>query len=103
VCRGGVRKVKAHLKLNLERDVKDNKKDYYGYISRKRETVRLLLKRGEDLVTEDVEEADVLNAAFVFIIPVRPTFSNPRPLRLMRTSGARKTYSLWRRTSLGNI
>lgn len=35
MCRGRVRKAKAHL--NLEGDVKDNKKHFYGYISTKKE------------------------------------------------------------------
>lgn len=38
VCGEGVRKAKAHLELNLVRDVKDNKKGFYRSISSKRET-----------------------------------------------------------------
>lgn len=32
VCRDVTRKVKAHLELNLARDVKDNKKGFFSYI-----------------------------------------------------------------------
>lgn len=32
------RKAKAHLELNLVRDVKDNKKGLFKYISRKKKT-----------------------------------------------------------------
>lgn len=102
LCKDRVRKVKDHLQLSLVRDVKD-KKGFYGYISSKRETVGLLLKRRGDLVTKDLEEACILNVAFVFVILISPTFSNPRPLRLIKTAKAGKTYSHWRRTSLGNI
>lgn len=36
VCRGKVRKVKDHLQLNLERDMRGDKKDSYRSISSKR-------------------------------------------------------------------
>ncbi|PKU32960.1 hypothetical protein llap_16734 [Limosa lapponica baueri] len=38
VCRDAMRKAKAHLELNLARDVKDNKKSFFKYISSKRKT-----------------------------------------------------------------
>ena len=38
VCRDATRKAKAHLELNLARDVKDNKKGFFKYISSKRKT-----------------------------------------------------------------
>lgn len=102
LCKDGVRKVKDHLELSLVRDVKD-KEGFYGYISSRRETVGLLLKRGGDLVTKDLEDTRIVNVAFVSVIPISPAFSNPRLLKLMKTAGAGKTYSHWRRTSLGNI
>jgi len=37
-CREATRKAKAHLELNLTRDVKDNKKGFFKYISSKRKT-----------------------------------------------------------------
>lgn len=37
-CRDQVSKVKAHLELNLARDVKGKRGSFYRYISRKRQT-----------------------------------------------------------------
>lgn len=34
-CRNATRKAKANLELNLARDVKDNKKDFFKYINNK--------------------------------------------------------------------
>jgi len=34
-CRDARRKAKVHLELNLARDVKDNKKGFFNYISSK--------------------------------------------------------------------
>jgi len=36
LCRGGVRKDKVHLELNLTRDAKNNKQGFYRYVRRKR-------------------------------------------------------------------
>ncbi|GAB0207863.1 hypothetical protein GRJ2_003252000 [Grus japonensis] len=71
------RKAKAHLELNLARDVKDNKKGFFKYISSKRKTrenVGLLLNEVGALVTEDTEKAELLNAFFasVFTAKVGP-------------------------------
>lgn len=38
LCRDGAKKAKAHLELNLARDVKGNKKGFYKYISHNRKT-----------------------------------------------------------------
>lgn len=57
-----VRKAKAHLELNLARDVKGNKKGFYSYIDDKkksRENFGLLLNGAQDM-----EKAEVLNALF---------------------------------------
>ncbi|GAB0204007.1 hypothetical protein GRJ2_002866300 [Grus japonensis] len=67
-CRDVVRK--AHLELTLERDIKGNKKGFYTYISSKRkmrENVGLLLNGAGDLVTQDMEKTEVLNAAFASV------------------------------------
>ncbi|XP_068809548.1 uncharacterized protein [Struthio camelus] len=67
VCRDATRKTKAHLELNLARDVKDNKKGFFKYITSKRKTrenVGLLLNGAGALVTKDIEKAELLNAAF---------------------------------------
>jgi len=38
VCRDATRKAKVHLELNLARDVKDNKKGFFKYVSSKWKT-----------------------------------------------------------------
>lgn len=52
-CRNGIRKAMAHLGLNLGRDLKGSKKDYYRCSSsgrKTRENMGLLLNGVEDLV-----------------------------------------------------
>jgi len=69
-CGDETRKAKAHLELNLARDVKNNKKSFFNYISRKRkarDNVGLLLNEAGVLVTEDAEKAEVLNAFFASV------------------------------------
>jgi len=64
-CRDAMRKAKVHLELYLTMDVKDNKKGFFSYISRKQKTrdnVGLLLNEVGVLVTEDAEKAYLLNA-----------------------------------------
>ena len=36
LCRGGVRRAKVQLELNLARNAKNNKKGFYRYVSQKR-------------------------------------------------------------------
>jgi len=67
VAREQVRKAKALTELNLARDVKGNKKACYRYVSDRRKTgenVGPLQKEAGDLVTRDVEKAEVLNDFF---------------------------------------
>jgi len=66
-CRDATTKAKVHLQLNLARDVKDNKKSFFKYISSKgktRDNGGLLLNKVDALVTEDAEKAELLNAFF---------------------------------------
>ena len=66
-CSDATRKAKAHLELNLSRDVKNNKKGFFNYISSKwkaRENVGPLLNEADVLVMEDAEKAELLNAFF---------------------------------------
>ncbi|EMP37015.1 Phosphoribosyltransferase domain-containing protein 1 [Chelonia mydas] len=68
-CRGVIRKAKAQLELQLARDRKDNKKGFYRYVSNKkkvRESVGPLLNVEGNLVTDDVEKTEALNASFFF-------------------------------------
>ncbi|GAB0206849.1 mitochondrial enolase superfamily member 1 [Grus japonensis] len=73
-CRDAMRKAKAPLELNLARDVKDNKKGFFKYISSKRKTrenVGPLLNEVGALVTEDTEKAELLNAFFASVFTAK--------------------------------
>lgn len=62
------------MALNLSIDVKDNKKDFYKYISDKRkarENVGPLLNKMGNLVTRDREKAEVLNAFFTLVFTIK--------------------------------
>ncbi|KFP96141.1 hypothetical protein N329_05204, partial [Haliaeetus albicilla] len=66
-ARDQVRKAKDLIELNLARDVEGNKKSFCRYVSDKRKTrenVGALRKATGDLVTWDMEKADVLNDFF---------------------------------------
>jgi len=63
-ARDQARKAKALSELNLSRHVKANKKSFYRYIgdkSKTRENVGPLWKKMRDLVTWDMEKAEVVN------------------------------------------
>ncbi|KAF1468727.1 hypothetical protein FQV17_0013856, partial [Megadyptes antipodes antipodes] len=67
-CREEMRKAKAQLERNLAAVVKDNKKSFYKYINNKKrakENLHPLLDAGGNIVTEDEEKVEVLNAFFV--------------------------------------
>ncbi|GAB0178660.1 hypothetical protein GRJ2_000331300 [Grus japonensis] len=69
-AREQVRKAKALIELNLARDVKGNKKSFYRYVSEKRRTrenVGPLQNETGDLVTQDMEKAEVLNDFFASV------------------------------------
>jgi len=81
-----MRKAKAHLELNLVKDVKDNKQGFSKYISSKqktRESAGPLLNEVGVLVMEDKEKAELLNAAFasVFTAKVGPQASQSLDVR----------------------
>ncbi|KAJ7410616.1 hypothetical protein BTVI_53109 [Pitangus sulphuratus] len=70
VSKNEMRKAKAHLDLNLAKDVKDNKKGFFKYISNKRKSkdnVSPLLNGGETPVTEDAEKSELLNTTFALV------------------------------------
>ena len=65
-----LRKVKAQLKLRFSRDVKDNKRTFYCYISNKRltkENVGPMLSGLGDIVTTETDKSEVLKAFFVSV------------------------------------
>ncbi|GAB0207924.1 hypothetical protein GRJ2_003258100 [Grus japonensis] len=69
-ARDQVRKAKALTEISLARDVKGNKKSFYRYVSdkrRTRENVGPLRNEMGDLVTQDMEKAEVLNAFFASV------------------------------------
>ncbi|KFV19046.1 hypothetical protein N340_08358, partial [Tauraco erythrolophus] len=66
-ARDQVRKAKALIQFNLARDIKGNKKSFYRYVSDKRrirENVGPLQKETGDLITQDMQKAEVLNDFF---------------------------------------
>ena len=70
VCRDRIRKAKAQMELNLARDVKDNKKGFYRYIGRRRQTkedVPPLMKGNGELASSDIEKAEVLSECFTSV------------------------------------
>lgn len=65
--RDGVREAKAHLDLNLLKDVKTNKIGFYGYSSSKRKTrenENQLLKEEGNQLEHDMEKAEIINVFF---------------------------------------
>ena len=73
-CRDATRKAKVHLELKLARDVKNNKKGFFNYISSKRkarDNVGPLLNEAGVLVTEDAEKAELLTAFFASVFSTK--------------------------------
>ncbi|GAB0186323.1 mitochondrial enolase superfamily member 1 [Grus japonensis] len=69
-ARDQVRKAKALIEISLARDVKGNKKSFYRYVSdkrRTRENVGPLRNETGDLITQDMEKAEVLNDFFASV------------------------------------
>lgn len=100
-----VRKAKAHVQLNLGRDVKINKKGFYSCTNSKkktRENVDLLLNGARNLVIW-AREVKVLNAFFALLFTGRISFHETEPLSPLGKSGAMKIYPPLRRTERWNI
>lgn len=71
-CRTVVRKAKVKLELNLARDAKSSKKEFYGYACQKKENQRkctLLISKAGILVTVDEEKAEVLRLHWQLLCP----------------------------------
>jgi len=91
-CRDATRKAKAHLELNLARDVKNNKKGFFNYISSKQKTrdnVGPLLNEAGVLVMEDAEKAELLNAFFALVFSAKASPQESQALEV-REEACRK-------------
>ncbi|KFO13303.1 hypothetical protein N312_00590, partial [Balearica regulorum gibbericeps] len=69
-ARGQVRNAKALMEFSLAGDVKHNKKSFYSYVGDKRkmrENVSPLWNETGDLVTQDMEKAEVFNDFFASV------------------------------------
>ena len=88
--------------LKLTRDVKNNKKGFFNYISSKwktRDNVGPLLNESGVLVMEDSEKAELLNVFFASVFVPRQALRNPRPWRQERKPTERMTFPWSRRTA----
>ncbi|GAB0204029.1 mitochondrial enolase superfamily member 1 [Grus japonensis] len=110
VCRDATRKAKAHLELNLARDVKDNKKGFFKYISNKmktRENVGLLLNEMDALVMEDTEKVELLNAFFASVFTAKASPQESQTLEVGEKVWRKEDLPLvgenWVREHLGNL
>jgi len=73
-CRDATQKAVTHLELDLVREVKDNKKNFFKYVSSKRksrENVDWLLNEVGALIMEGTEEVEVLNTFFVSVLTAK--------------------------------
>ncbi|PKU36894.1 hypothetical protein llap_12800 [Limosa lapponica baueri] len=79
--RNQIRQAKAQIEINLARDIKDNKKRFYRYVSDKRKTredVGPFRKKRGDLNTQDMEKAEVLNDFFASVFTSRAPTTLPK-------------------------
>ncbi|KFZ53074.1 hypothetical protein N321_03743, partial [Antrostomus carolinensis] len=69
MCRGGIRKEKAQMELNLSRYVKNNK-GFFRYMGQKRqgkESAHPLINEKEELASAGLKKAEVLNKFFASV------------------------------------
>ena len=83
MCREKIRKAKVQLELNLATGVKRNKKLFYKYFNSKRRTrenLHSLLDEAGNVITEDKEKADILNAFFTSVFKSQTSYPQGTPL-----------------------
>ena len=96
-ARDHVWKAKAPTELNLTRDVKGNMISFYRYIDDKRKTrenVGPLSKEVGDLVTQDMQKAEVLNDFLPQSSPASAPATPPKSQKAKAGSGTMKNYPL---------
>ena len=85
-CVERIRKTKAQMELNLVRDMKNNKKGFYGYIGKMRqakESVPSLIKGSGELTSSEIEKAEVLSECFASVFTgdqASHVIKDPEPL-----------------------
>ncbi|KFV00708.1 hypothetical protein N339_06110, partial [Pterocles gutturalis] len=70
MCGDRIRKAKVQMELNLVKDVKNNKKGFYRYISRGRqakESVPPLINEKGELASSDMQKTETLNKCFASV------------------------------------
>ncbi|GAB0181301.1 mitochondrial enolase superfamily member 1 [Grus japonensis] len=105
-----MRKAKAHLELNLARDVKDNNKGVCKYISSKRKTrenVGLLLNEVGALAMEDTEKVGLLDTFFVSVFTAKAIPQESQTLEVRQKVWRKEDFPLvkedWVRDHLGKL
>jgi len=88
------------VELNLAKDVKDNKKSFFKYISSKRKTrdnVGPLLNEAGALVTEDAEKTELLNAFFASVFSAKAGPQESQDLEVREEAAERMSFPWSRR------
>lgn len=93
-------KAQIQLEWNLVRDVKGNKKGCHKHLEGKgksRKNVGLMLNEAEDLVTQDTEKAELLNAFSASIFTKTTGLPESQARKSRGNAEARKMYPRERR------
>ncbi|KAK4806136.1 hypothetical protein QYF61_001059 [Mycteria americana] len=93
-CRDAVRKAKAQLELKMARDVKNNKKGFFRYMSSKqkhREDIGPLLNRAGKLGSNNADKAEVLNTFFASVFTSLLAGVKPRQPQITGSSSYNNT------------
>lgn len=75
----------SHLKLNLAKEIKDNKKSFFEYVSSKMITsdcVGLLLNEVYVLVAGNTEKAEILNVLFALVFTTKTAPQQSQDLKV---------------------